>query len=75
MDPCEKVELAGDFLNNWRDRITLKKVGKIHMIKLMVDRKKIFFKFIVDGEWLYSNDYLKAPDRNGNLNNYLDLRD
>ncbi len=41
----------------------------------MVERKKIFFKFIIDGEWLYSNDYLKAPDKNGNLNNYIDLWD
>ena len=48
---------------------------KNQFIKKQVEKTKLFFKFIVDGIWRYSTEYPQAPDDNGNLNNYLDLRD
>ena len=36
---------------------------------------KYFFKFIVDNDWRYSTEYPQACDHDGNLNNYIDVRD
>ena len=53
----------------------MNKVGDMFTKTFEVEKKKLYFKFIVDGEWLYSNEYSQAPDSNGNLNNFIDLRD
>ena len=38
-------------------------------------RRKYYFKFIVDNDWRFSDEYPQACDEMGNLNNYLDTRD
>lgn len=53
----------------------MEKIGNIFKKTFEVEKKKLFFKFIADGEWLYSNEYAQAPDNHGNLNNFIDLTD
>ena len=33
------------------------KVGNIFKKTFEVEKKKLYFKFIADGDWLYSNEY------------------
>jgi hypothetical protein len=41
----------------------------------VVEKKKLFFKFIVDDVWNYSSEYAQLPDSEGNWNNTIDLTD
>ena len=36
-------------------------------------RQEIYFKFIVDDKWVFSNNYDKKDDGHYNINNYIDL--
>ena len=71
----EKVQVAGDFLNNWKDTLDLEKKGDFFTKTVEIKQKKIAFKFVVDGEWLLSEDYPQVKDKNGNLNNEIEMEE
>ncbi|CCF56182.1 hypothetical protein KAFR_0A07480 [Kazachstania africana CBS 2517] len=76
-----EVILTGTF-DNWGQSITLDKINdELFSKKLEFPKEKaaldgkIFFKFIVDGEWKTSGNYNVETDDKGNLNNFLLVED
>ena len=76
-DPNKKMEvlLVGSFLNNWERYEIMEKNGKngIYEYEMYLPRKEHIFKFIVNNKWECSDLYEKKPDKNNNINNYIDL--
>ena len=68
------VKIAGSFLNDWKDKIDMKKnlnTGFFE-INLDVSRSVHQFKFIVDKKWVCSSNYQTINDKN-NTNNIIDF--
>jgi len=71
------VKIAGTF-GNWKITNMKKNFSKKNIIFEKeipipnVFKEKYQFKFIVDDEWKYSDDYPKIKDDNENINNYID---
>ena len=70
------VSVKGSF-DSWKKEHKMKKnknnVFEYNISISNIHRdKSIQFKFIVDGEWMCSDNYLTKPDTQGYLNNYLD---
>lgn len=71
----ENVQIAGDFLNDWNDRINLEKnqttgiYEKILEVPIGVHQ----FKFIVDGKWVLSSNYNTIDIQNNITNNIKDF--
>lgn len=73
---ADNVYIKGSF-NAWKKEFKMKKnrnnVFEVEIPISNIHRDKIVeFKFIVDGQWNCSNNYLQKNDGEGNLNNYLD---
>ncbi|KAG0272898.1 hypothetical protein BGZ95_011303 [Linnemannia exigua] len=68
------VKVTGSF-NNWEESIVLKKVPYFKdqsEIIIDLDRtQKTLFKFIVDGQWMCTDEFPTEYDSIGNLNNVL----
>ena len=71
----KNVLLSGDFSDNWKTRIHMKKNKEtgFYEVMLPLERKKYNFKFIVDGEWVCNDLYQTNYDKHFNLNNCIDL--
>ena len=69
-----EVLLTGDFVN-WNEKIKMKKNKKTGYFEvvLFLERKKHDFKFIIDGNWICSNQYPTNEDDNHNVNNFISL--
>ena len=68
------VKLIGSF-SNWKDTYEMKKDTRDNIFKISIplNNGTYIYKFIVDGEWKYSNNQPIKKDNDGNINNYLDL--
>ena len=66
----KNVLLSGDFSDNWKTRIHMKKNKEtgFYEVMLPLERKKYNFKFIVDGEWVCNDLYQTNYDKHFNLN-------
>ncbi|KAF9150361.1 hypothetical protein BG015_007828 [Linnemannia schmuckeri] len=68
------VKVTGTF-DNWEESIVLEKIrGNLDQSEIVVDldrTQKTLFKFIVDGQWKCTDEFLTEYDSNGNLNNVL----
>ncbi|KAL3229241.1 Cruciform DNA-recognizing protein 1 [Nakaseomyces bracarensis] len=74
-----EVLITGSF-DGWQNKVPLvRQADGSHTItvplKFDKDHQKVFFKFIVDGEWLISNEYKKEFDNNGFENNFVEVAD
>ena len=70
----KEVLLTGDFVD-WKGRIYMKKNEKTGYYEavLPLEKKKYNFKFIIDGNWVCSNQYPTNFDEQKNLNNFISL--
>lgn len=69
-----EVQISGSFLNNWNEKIFMKKninTGFFEII-LSIPKSVHQFKFIVDNKWVCSQQYTKIKEKN-NTNNIIDL--
>lgn len=74
-----EVFITGSF-DGWQNQVPLvKQADGSHTITVPLkfddEHKKVFFKYIVDGEWLTSKDYKKEFDNNGFENNFVEVSD
>ena len=72
---CKTCQLTGTFANDWKKFIDLNKNPEtgIYEKKIKLPKMKHFFKFVVDTNWVCSNQYPTISDENNNLNNFIDL--
>ena len=72
---AEKVYITGDFLDNWKTLGEMTKNPKTGEFEYIIYLSKTVhqFKFIVDGNWSYSQDYEIFKDNSNNVNNILDM--
>jgi len=67
----KEVYVTGTF-SNWKQWFILENKGDGSFSrKIILPKEKISFKFIVDGIWCISNDYLTEIDSKGNINNII----
>ena len=73
---ANKVYITGDFLDNWKSFGEMTKNPKTGFFEYLIylNRGIYQFKFIVDGSWLYSDNYDIFKDNSNNINNILDTR-
>lgn len=68
---AKEVYVTGSF-SNWKQWFSLESKGdNIFSRKIILPKEKISFKFIVDGVWCISSDYLTEVDSKGNTNNII----
>ena len=70
--PGKEVYVTGSFAD-WKQWFILEKQGNKFSRKVLLPKVKIYFKFIVDNVWCYSEDYIKENDEKGNINNVIDI--
>jgi len=66
------VSLTGSFVN-WTEQIPLSLKNGIFETQLHLSPGKYFFKFIVDGKWLYDVNSPYITDQSGNVNNVIQV--
>ena len=73
---ANKVYITGDFLDNWKSLVEMTKNPKTGFFEYLfyLNRQIYQFKFIVDGNWFYSDNYDIFKDNSNNINNILDTR-
>ena len=76
-DQNKKLEvlLVGSFLKNWDCYEVMIKNDEngIYEYEMYLPKKEHFFKFIVNNKWQCSDLYPTKPDKDKNINNYIDL--
>lgn len=72
--PASEVYVTGTF-DNWSKSEKLEKVGDIFEKEVTLGdahtAKKIYYKFVVDGNWTTDHTAPQENDESGNLNNFL----
>ncbi|KAI0540508.1 hypothetical protein GGR58DRAFT_522024 [Xylaria digitata] len=70
--PATEVYVTGTF-DDWKKTEKLEKTGDSFEKKVVLAdiSSKIFYKFVVDGEWIIDHTAPKEADENGNENNVL----
>ena len=70
-----EVLLVGSFLENWNSFEVMKKNDEsgIYEYEIYLPKKEHLFKFIINNIWQCSDLYHKKPDKENNINNYIDL--
>ena len=70
-----EVLLVGSFLKNWDcyEVMTKNDENGIYEYEMYLPKKEHFFKFIVNNKWQCSDLYPTKPDKDKNINNYIDL--
>ena len=73
--PANDVHVTGTF-DDWKKTVQLDKNGDLFekTVDLPNTSEKIYYKFVVDGEWVTS-DAKSEPDASGNVNNFLNPED
>lgn len=71
----EEVIVTGEF-DQWKGSLPLLQTssGDFELtfpVKVPADKDRVFFKFIVDGNWVTSDAYSKGFDENGIENNFI----
>ena len=69
-----EVQIAGSFLNNWNEKINMKRNINTGFFEIILNISKSVhqFKFIVDKQWVCSPKYTTINEKN-NTNNIIDL--
>lgn len=67
-----KVFLSGTF-SEWVEKSEMKVSGNEFLVIHNLERKKYAYKFIVDDEWCFSSDDPTVADKEGYVNNMIDL--
>ncbi|XP_010270229.1 PREDICTED: SNF1-related protein kinase regulatory subunit beta-2 isoform X2 [Nelumbo nucifera] len=70
----KEVAVEGSW-DNWRTRKPLQRSGKDFTIMKVLPSGVYQYRFIVDGQWMYSPDMPWVRDDTGNAYNILDLQD
>ena len=75
-DGGNEVFITGAFCD-WKNHLLMKKNEENNYFEKEIpiinkSKGKIEFKFIIDKQWKFSENYPKIKDRDGNINNYLD---
>ncbi|ESZ97563.1 carbohydrate-Binding Module family 48 protein [Sclerotinia borealis F-4128] len=72
--PAEEVFVTGTF-DNWSKSEKLVKTGQVFKkdVQLANAREKIYYKFVVDGNWVTDHTAPQENDASGNLNNVLTI--
>ncbi|KAK0386718.1 hypothetical protein NLU13_6553 [Sarocladium strictum] len=70
--PAEEVYVTGTF-DNWTKSVQLEKNGDVFekTVDLEDASSKIYYKFVVDNNWVINESSPKEPDHEGNVNNFL----
>ncbi|WXC57314.1 hypothetical protein SNK03_003233 [Fusarium graminearum] len=70
--PAEEVYVTGTF-DNWTKSVRLEKEGDVFSktVELKEPEGKIYYKFIVDGNWIINQSAPNEPDLEGNVNNFV----
>ncbi|KAK1574694.1 uncharacterized protein LY79DRAFT_362718 [Colletotrichum navitas] len=70
--PAEEVYVTGTF-DNWTKSEKLEKVGNSFekTVTLPDASQKIYYKFVVDNNWITDHTAPQEPDHEGNVNNFL----
>ncbi|KAI8283043.1 hypothetical protein K4K59_007817 [Colletotrichum sp. SAR11_240] len=70
--PAEEVYVTGTF-DNWTKSEKLDKVGDAFekTVTLPEASEKIYYKFVVDNNWITDHTAPQEPDHEGNVNNFL----
>ncbi|CEI66772.1 unnamed protein product [Fusarium venenatum] len=70
--PAEEVYVTGTF-DNWTKSVKLEKEGDVFSktVDLKEPEGKIYYKFIVDGNWIINQSAPNEPDLEGNVNNFV----
>ncbi|KAK2036931.1 hypothetical protein LZ31DRAFT_560842 [Colletotrichum somersetense] len=70
--PAEEVYVTGTF-DNWTKSEKLEKVGNLFekTVTLPDASEKIYYKFVVDNNWITDHTAPQEPDHEGNVNNFL----
>ncbi|KZL76669.1 carbohydrate-binding module family 48 protein [Colletotrichum tofieldiae] len=70
--PAEEVYVTGTF-DNWTKSEKLDKVGNSFekTVTLPDASQKIYYKFVVDNNWITDHTAPQEPDHEGNVNNFL----
>ncbi|PTB69963.1 carbohydrate-binding module family 48 protein [Trichoderma citrinoviride] len=74
--PAEEVFVTGTF-DNWTKSEQLVKVGDVFQktVPLKDASQKIYFKYVVDGNWTVNESAPKEADHEGNINNFITPED
>ena len=72
-----EVLLVGSFLKNWDcyEVMTKNDENGIYEYEMYLPKKEHLFKFIINNNWQCSDLYPKKPDKDNNINNFIDLTD
>ncbi|QSZ31640.1 hypothetical protein DSL72_001207 [Monilinia vaccinii-corymbosi] len=70
--PAEEVFITGTF-DNWSKSEKLERTGNVFKkdVQLANAEEKIYYKFVVDGNWVTDHTAPQENDASGNLNNVL----
>ncbi|KPM44598.1 hypothetical protein AK830_g1965 [Neonectria ditissima] len=70
--PAEEVYVTGTF-DSWTKSVKLEKEGNVFQktVDLKDASEKIYYKFVVDNNWVINESAPKEPDHEGNVNNFL----
>jgi hypothetical protein len=76
-NPNKKLEvlLVGSFLKNWENYEVMEKNNEngLYEYEMYLPRKEHLFKFIINNKWQCCDLYETKPDKDNNINNYIDL--
>lgn len=74
--PAEEVFVTGTF-DNWTKSEQLAKEGDVFQktVALKDASQKIYFKYVVDGNWTVNESAPKEADHEGNVNNFITPED
>ncbi|KAL6799161.1 carbohydrate-binding module family 48 protein [Trichoderma sp. SZMC 28013] len=74
--PAEEVFVTGTF-DNWTKSEQLAKEGDVFQktVALKDASQKIYFKYVVDGNWTVNESSPKEADHEGNVNNFITPED
>ncbi|KAF4965942.1 hypothetical protein FSARC_6303 [Fusarium sarcochroum] len=70
--PADEVYVTGTF-DNWTKSVKLEKKDNVFSktVDLEEPDGKIYYKFIVDGNWIINQSAPNEPDTEGNVNNFV----
>ncbi|KAM0512442.1 hypothetical protein ACHAPE_008892 [Trichoderma viride] len=74
--PAEEVFVTGTF-DNWTKSEQLPKVGDVFQKSVFLKdaSQKIYYKYVVDGDWTVNESSPKEADLEGNVNNFIKPED
>ncbi|KFA73266.1 hypothetical protein S40288_08616 [Stachybotrys chartarum IBT 40288] len=76
--PAEEVYVTGTF-DGWTKSVKLDKIGDVFQktveVKAPEGASKIYYKYVVDNQWILNESAPKEADHEGNDNNYLSTSD